>query len=475
MASHRRPVQAPVGRRPRRDAGPGSASTEPRGAGGDARDVASRVLHRVTDKGAFAMPALDGELARADLAPRDAALATEIVYGALRVLPALDAVVTPHLRRPLADMDPLTRAILRVGVYQLQHLGRVPARAAVHSSVELTRRLRSAQSAGFVNAVLRRVAEARPAEPAPPTQLVVPAWLRQVLGDSLDAARVDALLDQSQDIPPLCLAVADPSTREALAARLGAELGALSPHALLMRRAGDPRRLPGFEGGEFWVQEEGAQLVALAVGALAGERIVDACAGHGGKSLMLAAQLAGEGTLLSIDVDERKLARIPAQLSRLGLAGERAPDLSSSPFQQEAIDLSVGTGGLEAIHDRVLVDAPCSGLGTLRRRPELMLRLAPKDIARLAALQLEILERAVKLVRPGGRLTYAVCSPATAEGAAVADRFESRHGHLHRCHGDLGLFDIQTDSDGVLRLGPWCARGPSMPDAYQLVSWRVGA
>ncbi|HEX2676634.1 MAG TPA: RsmB/NOP family class I SAM-dependent RNA methyltransferase, partial [Polyangiales bacterium] len=240
-----------------------------------------------------------------------------------------------------------------------------------------------------------------------------------------------------------------------------------------VRRGGASRALPGYAQGHFSVQEEGAQLVALALGAREGERIADVCSGHGGKTTLLASQVGARGHVTAIDLDERKLEHIAPELDRLGIARERV--------DTQAIDVSVGTGGLGAAFDRVLVDAPCSGLGTIHRRPELLLRLGPKDPARLAELQLRILLRAAELVRPEGLLAYAVCSPTRVEAAEVASRFEAAMPRARRLlQPATPAFAAEhawaaPDADGILRIGPWQVPpgAAGAPDGYQLVLFRM--
>jgi 16S rRNA (cytosine967-C5)-methyltransferase len=226
--------------------------------------------------------------------------------------------------------------------------------------------------------------------------------------------------------------------------------------------------LPGFAAGQFAVQEEGAQAVALSLGAQAGESVLDLCAGHGGKTALLAEAVGEAGSVVAVDVAEAKLERIPAELKRLGV-GDRQ-------VEYRAVDLTVGAGGLEPRFDRVLVDAPCSGLGTLRRRPELMLRVGPRDPARMAEIQLSILRRAVQLVRPGGVLLYAVCSPMPVEGPHVALQLESELPQLVRSWEAAAdaLGGVRPDEDGVVRFGPWLSGSTvDSPDVYQVVRWRL--
>lgn len=430
------------------------------------------MLQRVLEQGAYASRALDAELSRARLDERDAALVSEIVYGTLRVLPELDRRIAPLLRRAPDTLDGLLRAALRAGCYQLEHLTRSPAHAVVDECVGAVRAARGPALAGVANAVLRKLAAAAASgTQVPPTAMAVPAWFEQALGQALGEARRARMLQGALHPPPLGLRVRSDVARQQLAdalraARPSAHVleGALSAQALLLRRAGDPRSLPGYADGSFAVQEEGAQAVAEALGAQPGESIADLCAGHGGKTALLAEAVGPSGEVTAVDQDERKLERIVPELQRLRLSDRRV--------HTRAIDLSVGAGGLSERFDRVLVDAPCSGLGTVRRRPELMLRATARDPARLADLQLAILRQAVRMLRPHGVLLYAVCSPMPVEGPEVALRLEAEHPQLVRAWD--GLSGLSPDADGVLRLGPWMSLPEvDSPDAYQVVRWRL--
>jgi 16S rRNA (cytosine967-C5)-methyltransferase len=441
-----------------------------------ARELAQRVLVRVCDKGAFASRALDAELSRSRLNERDAALATEIVYGTLRVLPALDAAYGAFLRKPPDALDGTTRAVLRSASYQLLHLSRVPPHAVVDESVSLLRALRGASLAGLANAVLRRVAAQRPAEPAPPARLLAPPWVRAAIEPSLGPERTEALLSARALPPPLGLRVQLGLDRAQLVAELvneridsRVELGVWSERCLLAQRLGDVRKLDAYVRGAITVQEEGSQLIAAALGVEPGERIADLCAGHGGKTTFFAERVGEQGSVLAVDLDERKLERIAPELQRLGLRRERV--------ETRAIDLSAGVGGLNATFDRVLIDAACTGMGTLHRRPDLLLRLQPDDPSRLAELQLSMLRNAAKLVRPGGVLLYAVCSPAHDEGGLVIERFEREAVEFERDFRALpDALEIAPDADGIVRIGPFLGASErashESPDAYQLARFR---
>lgn len=458
-----------------------------------ARFVATTVLMRVCDEQAFASVTMDAELRRAGLASRDAGLCTEIVYGSLRVLPALDARLDHYLNKPLSELDGWVRACLRAGAYQLRHLGRVPTHAAVSETVRLAKLKRGQRLSGLANAVMRRLSEERPEHPEPPTAMVLPPWLERVLGESLGETRAQAFTRSRPLPPPLGLRVrkgegeayvqtlrgllkgpTDAAPQDDSAGRDDTashdtrvdkvRLGEVDPQCVLAVGLGDPRRFPGFEDGAFVVQEQGAQVVAALLEATAADRVLDACSGHGGKTLSVADQVGTptRGQVTAVDVDERKLEKLERAWLQLGLPAE---GLVTVP-----VDLSVGTGGLEedGLFDRIMVDAPCSGLGTIHRRPELLLRVSEDDVTRLAELQAQILRNAARLVRPGGLLVFAVCSPTSAECAGVVHQFLAEAPPFDIDHSAVERLNLAPDADGVFRLGPW--QGDL--DGYQAVRLR---
>jgi 16S rRNA (cytosine967-C5)-methyltransferase len=433
-----------------------------------AREVAAVVLERVANENAFASLTLDAEISRARLDQRDAGLATEITYGALRVLPDLDAVIAQVLIRPNSKLDPLVQAVLRTAVYQLLYLDRVPAHAVVDGAVRFLTRKRTKKLAGFVNALLRRIGREHVGKHVR-TRAVLPVWLRDSLIAGVGEARFETMSTNTQ-VPVLCLRTTTHRIdRDQLAARLRLEtpeveisMSVLSPLGILVRGAGDPRKLPGYDEGLFTVQEEGAQVITLACGVRAGEHVLDACAGHGGKATWFAHAVGAEGSVTAVDLHERKLERLLKEAERLGLERDR---ISTLP-----VDLSVGTGGMTRLFDRIVVDAPCTGTGTLLRRPELALRLRPEDLPRLATLQRTIVERVASLLRPGGVLVYAICSLTRTEGIDVIDAIDSEH--LERCDPEI-THPFACDDDRVLRVGAWCSdRKESVPDGYQLAWFR---
>lgn len=439
-----------------------------------ARVVATRVLHRVAAEGAWAAPALDAEIDRAGLDARDAALATEIVYGTLRALPSIDATIAARQKRKGA-LEELTLAALRAATYQLTHLSGAPSHAVVSDAVSIVRAQRGEPLGRFANAVLRAIARERPEAPLRSSRIEVPRWLEGEIVRGLGAERAETFLRARSMPPPIALRVSlHRTSREALAARIlearpsgRVRAGALSPMALLVSGVGDPRTLPGWSEGLFAVQDEGSQLVAMLLDAQPGETIADACAGRGGKTAVLLSRVGDAGRVTAIDLHERKLEQIGAELERLGHRRENA--------SVQAIDLSVGIGGMERAFDRVLVDAPCTGLGTIHRRPELMLRLGPGDPARMGALQLSIAKNAARAVRPGGALVVAVCSASRAEGPELADRLEREVPGLTRLRDAVPGAPIEADPDGVFRIGPFGVAAEDGPDVYQVVRFRVAA
>ncbi len=386
-----------------------------------AREVAAEVLLRVERDGAWAgatlQAALDG---RPGLDPRDAALAGELALGTLRRQLSLDSAIEGAAGRPVAEIELPVRILLREAAYQLLHLERIPPHAAVHEAVELTRAQGLGRASGFVNAVLRRIQRGPPpALPEDPAERLAieqshPVWLVRRWIARLGLAEARRLCEAENLPAPLCLrANARRTTAEALAARIRearpkarVEPGRFSPLAVNVLGAGPVGKLPGLREGLFQVQDEAAQLVSL-YASPGRTPLLDICAAPGGKASHLAE--LGARPVVALDLSPRKLGRVAAEARRLGLPlVPVAADARALPVRREAWPF-------------VLVDAPCSGLGTLRRHPELRWRRQPEDIPRLALLQRQILAEAAHAVAPGGRLVYAVCTTEPEEGSAQLD------------------------------------------------------
>lgn len=381
----------------------------------DARSVAARVLERVLYGGAFAAAALDVEIRRTpQLEARDRGLATELVYGVLRTRRALIARLEAHAPRGLPD-DARVRTHLLVAAYQVLLLDRVPPHAAVDAAVRAVKSARGEKMSGFANAVLRKLAAGEKLTREQAVLENAPSWLVDELTASVGADEARALLGAgggATDPEPTVAIRLVGNRYERFEWLSSAAKGRVSPIARLVPRGGNLSRREGYAEGAFVVQEEGAQVVALALGARPGDSVLDACAGRGQKTTLLRERVGPGARLWAADLYAEKLAAQGAEMKRLGLV----------PAKTVAVDLGVGTAGLPRGFDRVLVDAPCTGTGTLRRRPEILLRLVPEDPPRLAALSEAILRRAAGLARPGGRVVFAVCSVLRAECEAVVER-----------------------------------------------------
>lgn len=417
--SDRRPARTP--RRPQR------TPMDP------ARRAAFDVLRAVTERDAYANLALPPLLTERGIVGRDAAFATELTYGACRTRGLLDAVIAAAAGRPVERIDPVLLDLLRLGTYQLLRT-RVEPHAAVSTTVEQAGIEFDSARAGFVNGVLRTIAArdeaAWVAELAPPAAgdpvghlaftHAHPRWIAQAFADALGAraGELEALLRTDDERPVVHLA-ARPGvlTAAELAEAVGGEVGRYSPFAVYLP-GGDPARLPPVRDGQALVQDEGSQLVARAVTEAPllgpdGGRWLDLCAGPGGKTAMLAGIGAGQGARVTAVEPAPRRADLVEQNTR-GLPVEVVRADGRDP-------------GLEPGFDRVLVDAPCTGLGALRRRPEARWRRQPTDIPELTRLQRELLAAAIRLTRPGGVVVYATCSPHLAETVGVVADALRRH------------------------------------------------
>ncbi|MEQ8839710.1 MAG: transcription antitermination factor NusB [Acidimicrobiales bacterium] len=355
-------------------------------ASSDARRVAIDAIVRIDEDGAYANVVLPGILADTDLEPRDRGFVTELVYGSTRRKRALDHVVDRFL---VQDPPPAARAALRIGAHQLIEMG-TPPHAAVSATVSAApKRFR-----GMVNAVLRKVATAQ---------------------------------TEGIEYPSLAVALSYPDW---MVARLSDELGADAAEAAL-RTMNDPATVQRRDDG--YVQDESSQRVAALVPSGAGQLVLDMCAAPGGK----ATEIAGRGaTVVAADLQRHRVGLIASNVDRLELDGVAVlqADGTSPPFAP-------------ASFDAVLVDAPCSGLGALRRRPDARWRITPADIESLGALQTRLLEEAAPLVKPGGALVYSVCTLTKAESVDVV-------GRAHETLGDLGFDGVGGEGDGWRSFGP---------------------
>ncbi len=408
-----------------------------------ARLAAYDVLRAVSEGRANLPAALAGVRSRLP-DERDRALAGEIATGTLRWQGALDAVIGAFAKRPAEKLDAEVLAVLRMTAFQLLHLDRIPASAAVNDAVDLTRKAGKTSASGLVNAVLRRISRERthlPLPSRPPTQpenvagtflraealaylsttLSHPEWLA---GRWLDRYGLDAAESWTtfNNTPPALTLRAntlrisrDELTEQLAALHVDVEPARFARDGLTVR-SGNPLLTPLASAGLFAVQDESSQLVAELTGATAGERILDACASPGGKTMSMAAAMQDRGLIVATDLRGRRVDLLRRTVEGAGTRSVRVVRADVS-----------GVLPFDAAFHCVLVDAPCSGLGTIRRDPDIRWRRTPADFERLAATQSAMLGRAADVLLPGGRLVYATCSSEPEENEEVVALFLDAH------------------------------------------------
>lgn len=395
-----------------------------------ARKMAAEILHRVEFSGALLSDVLYSPKFER-LSPQDRGLATEIALGVLRRRGELDDRIADSSSRPVASLDPEVLTALRIGAYQIMHLDRVPARAAVNESVELVKAARKRSATGFVNAVLRRVGP--PISSRDAARLSHPAWMverwRRRYGDST----TEGLLDANLATPGVFLRVNAIFPEEETVAMLAGEGIATEPTEVRGCRrvlSGDPQESSCFREGRIRLQDIGSQAIVPLLELQPGQRFLDLCAAPGGKCFH-AAEMAGSA---------RGIVAADRQIERLRTMRRLATPPADRVLDMVALDAERPLP-FRGLFDRILVDAPCTGTGTLARNPDIKWRISPDDIRRLAARQGEILDRALDLLAPPGVLLYSTCSLEPEENELVVNtilekRTEFRAGaYLQRIPG----------------------------------------
>ncbi|WP_254932832.1 16S rRNA (cytosine(967)-C(5))-methyltransferase [Cyanobium sp. WAJ14-Wanaka] len=405
------------------------------------RQVAWQVLMAV-GAGAYADVALERELQRTAIEGVDRSLATELAYGSIRQRRLLDAWLDLLGKVPAAKQPPKLRWLLHLGLYQLLFSGRVPASAAVSTTVELAKRGGLGRLAPVANGLLRAALRRReglgpepwaglalPSDPPAAFGLrhSLPDWLARLLFQWLPLEQAEAFGLACNQPPSLDLRVNPLRTSraellEALQAA-GVEAQPLEdlPWGIaLSGRSGDLRSLPGYGDGHWCVQDRAAQRVALLLAPRPGERILDACAAPGGKSTHLAELMGDQGEVWAIDRSAARLRRVEINAARLGLK-------SIHTLAADASELAINRGEWLASFDRLLLDAPCSGLGTLVRHADARWRISPETVQELGLLQRKLLESLLPLLKPGGQLVYATCTVHPAENGELIGAFLLDH------------------------------------------------
>ena len=409
------------------------------------RRVAWDVLEAVA-AGAYADVALERALRRRSLAPVDRGFVTELSYGAIRWRQWLDAWLDRLGKVPARKQPPRLRWLLHIGLYQLLRMERIPASAVVNTTVELAKQGKLARLAPVVNGLLRSALRAHeageglrlPDEPmaALAQEHSLPLWLSRQLFQWCGQEKAERVARAFNQVPPLDLRVNRlRSSSDDLAALLGERGIATAPIAgcpdgiQVLEPSGDLRQWPGFSEGHWCVQDRAAQWVAPLLDPRPGQRVLDACAAPGGKSTHLAELMGDVGEIWAVDRSPGRLQRVAANAARLGCSSIHALAADAAQLGQERPEW-------RERFDRILVDAPCSGLGTLARHPDARWRVTEQSVAELLKLQFSLLEGLRTLLAPGGRLVYATCTIHPSENT------DQIHGWL-QAHPELTLHSEQ--------------------------------
>jgi 16S rRNA (cytosine967-C5)-methyltransferase len=418
-----------------------------------ARKLAAVILLKIERTRAFGDDVFDQMTKNVEIPERDRHLAFELVYGVLRHYLTLDWRLDHVSRKPMVRLPLTVATTLRIAAYQMFYLDRIPASAAVNEAVGLIRKQSGHHWSGFVNAVLRNLLR-QPVPPMPDpavdaikslsVRYACPPWLVDRWLGFFGFTKAEHICRQSLGVPPLTIRLNSlRCSRSALLARLQSE-GVLaqetlvSPVGLTLDKCGNPGQLPALKEGWCYVEDEAAQLIPLLLDPQPGDRILDACAAPGGKTTHLGELMKNQGSIVALDRQQSRLDRLVSNCSRLGIS-------IVQPYHYDLIEQAgfSQTHGpstipralpplLEQSFDRILVDAPCSALGILRRHPEAKLLKSPFTIQQAQALQRQILDRICVLLRPGGILVYSACSIEPEETTDLLSGFCQQHPEFHQ-------------------------------------------
>lgn len=401
-----------------------------------ARETSLRVLTSCRTGGAWADAALKSQLGRDGLSGPEAALCSRIVYGVIQNRLLLDFYLAAYCSQKPDHLQPPLPDILRIGAYQILFLDKVPDSAAVNTSVELAKTAGRGQAAGLVNAVLRKIAQNKDGLPPIPEgdeakylsiRYSHPRWLVKRLLTLLGREETERFLAEDNSQPPTEAQVnplrgSAAELREALESEgVTVEPHPWLPDCLLLSGTGDLERLRAFQEGRFYIQDGAARLAVLALDVRPGNRMLDVCAAPGGKSFAAAITMGDRGEVLSCDLHEKKLRRIQDGAARLGLTCIETAAADGRSRRPEWVEQ----------FDAVLVDAPCSGLGIIRKKPDIRYKKAD-DLFALPVVQHDILDNASAYVRPGGVLVYSTCTILPEENGQTADAFLAEHPDFSR-------------------------------------------
>lgn len=397
------------------------------------RAIAAEILSQVDTRKAYADILLDRALKNSSLDERDRALLTEVIYGTLRWRGKIDAALAKYLHQPFSRTDQRIRNLLRLTCYQLLFLDRVPDYAAVSEAVEIAKLHGGKKTAGFVNGVLRNflrsqtgntIASENPSSSSLAIEYSHPEWLVKLWTEQFGLETAIGLMRANNEKSPLVLRAnslkcsRDQLLQLLLYAGVTAKPTRQSPQGISIQSTGAVEKLSGFAEGLFQVQAESSQLVAPLLSAMPGERILDACAAPGGKATHIAESMKDRGEIVAIDKSATGIAKLGENLTRLGITAVR-------PYRADVSQKL--SDELSGPYDRIIVDAPCSGFGTLRSHPEIKWHRDLTDVRRLRALQSTILDCVAPHLKLGGILVYATCTLTAEENARNVESFLARH------------------------------------------------
>lgn len=423
-------------RRPGTGAAPSESAAKGKNSGGgrkaapaSAREVALDVLVRVEQEGAYSNLLLNSTLQKSALSREDTGLATELVYGTISRMNTLDQVLGGFVAKGIAKLQPWVRNLLRLSLYQVMYLDRIPPHAAVNEAVNIAKKRGHQGISGMVNGVLRSVLRAGEL-PVLPEGLSVaerislqhshPLWLVQRWIAEYGAETAEAMCSADNEAPSISVRVNTTMiSRERLIEKMKAEgveaePSKVSPYGMVIKGGGNPAFTSWYRDGYLSVQDESSMLVAEMVAPEPGMKVLDCCAAPGGKSAHMGELMKDEGSIQANDLHPHKAALIADQAERLGL---ECIVTSSGDAMELAAQFA------PASFDRILLDAPCSGLGVIRRKPDLKWRKQPEDIDSIASLQQELLQSVSGLLKPGGVLVYSTCTTEKAENGEVVASF----------------------------------------------------
>ena len=434
------------------------------------RELAVEILLKVERRNAYADILLDHSLKSVSLPQRDRALLTQLIYGTLRWRGRIDWVLSLSLHRALSRTDPYLRNLLRLILYQILFLDKVPEYAAVHEGVEMAKRYGGARAGGLVNGVVRKFLREKSGLKYPEPQdddahsLSIlgshPEWLVKRWLDYFGREETEALLKANNEEAPLTLRVNSlKGNRANLLGKLrrmgfNASPTPWAPQGIQLKSASAVAQIPGFQEGLFQIQGEASQLVSYLVNPRPGERVLDACAAPGGKTTHLAELMEDKGEIIATDISTRGLDKLEQNVQRLGLTSVRSFPANVTGKLPKPLSMP---------YDRILVDAPCSGLGTLRSHPEAKWHRDERDIQRLSKQQKKIVHDLSTRLKPKGILVYATCTLTREENEEVVENFldqnkgfvlEDARDHLpdklrHLVHGKYFLsLPHRHDTDG---------------------------